>query len=67
MAKGIKGSGPSENEKPQRTSLSITPEKTKKLKYIALMENTNITALVNEALQARIELYEKKNGPIPVK
>lgn len=67
MAKGIKGSGPSKEQKPQRTSLSITPEKTKKLKYVAIIEGSNFTELVNEGLQYVIDRFEKKNGPIPIK
>lgn len=54
-------------EKPVKTSYSVLPETTKKIKYIAFMQGTNITALVNESLQATIDQYEKKNGPIPAK
>ena len=66
MAKGIKGSGPTEDV-PTRTTLIIRPSVIKKMKVMAAMGGTTQTALVDEALTDYIAKWEKKNGPIPVK
>jgi hypothetical protein len=67
MAKGVKGSAPPKEERPARTSFNIYPAKMKKLKYIALMEEKDLTRLIDEAMDNIIDKYERKNGPIPVK
>lgn len=67
MAKGVKGSSPKAEDRPVRTSFNIYPLKIKKVRYISLMENKDMTALVDEALQILIDKYEKKNGEIKIK
>lgn len=67
MAKGVKGSTPPSEEKPIRTSFNILPSKMKKIRYISLMEEKDLTQIINEALDVVIEKYEKKNGEIPMK
>jgi|GEM_PF-4404670 len=66
MAKGVKGSGPTEDI-PARTSFVIRPSITNKLKYIALMDQTTQTEIIGKLLTDYIEKWEKKNGAIPVK
>jgi len=66
MAKGVKGSGPTEDV-PTRTTFIIRPSIISKLKYIALMEQTTQTAIIDKLLADYIDKYEKKNGPIPIK
>ncbi|RYE53370.1 MAG: hypothetical protein EOP48_14560 [Sphingobacteriales bacterium] len=66
MAKGVKGSTPPKEERPIRTSFNIYPEKTRKLKYIGLVEGKDMTVLINEALDHVIEKWEKKNGEIKI-
>jgi hypothetical protein len=65
MAKGIKGSGPTDDI-PARTTFIIRPSVTEKLKYIALMDKTTQTAIIDKLLSGFVERWEKKNGPIPV-
>jgi hypothetical protein len=66
MAKGIKGSGPTEDV-PTRTTLIIRPSIIRKLKYIALADGTTQTAIIDGELTDYVAKWEKKNGPIPVK
>jgi hypothetical protein len=67
MAKGVKGSTPPDEEKPIRTSFNILPGTMKKIKYVALMDEKDLTSLVDESLKRIIADYEKRNGPIPSK
>jgi hypothetical protein len=67
MAKGIKGSSPSEENRPVKTSIVLLPATMKKVRYMALMEEREISSIIDEALQEKIKQYEKKNGPIPLK
>ncbi len=67
MAKGVKGSTPNEENKSVKTSFIMDPLVMKKVRYMALMEEKEITAIVNNSLLESITKYEKKNGPIPEK
>jgi hypothetical protein len=67
MAKGVKGSTPSVDAKPIKTSLVVLPLTMKKVRYIGLMEGSEISSLVEEGFQEVIKRYEKKHGPIPIK
>jgi hypothetical protein len=67
MAKGVKGSSPSKESAPIRTSFIIDPVTNKKLNYISMMEEREKTDIVKEAFIDFIKKYEKKNGTIPVK
>lgn len=67
MAKGKKGSSPPEENKPVKTSLVINPVVMKKIRYVALNEETEISQVVDEYLRLGLAQYEKKNGEIPVK
>ena len=67
MAKGVKGSSPSTDDKPVKTSFMINPVLMKKVRYISLMEEKDITDLVDEGLKHVVQQYEKKNGEIPVR
>jgi hypothetical protein len=67
MAKGVRGSTPSEENKPLKTSLVVQPVTMKKIRFIALMEEKEISSLVEEGFQEVIKRYEKKKGLIPVK
>lgn len=66
MAKGIKGSGP-KDDIPARTTFIIKPSITEKLKYIALIDKTTQTAILDKTLSNYIEKWEKKNGSINLK
>lgn len=66
MAKGVKGSGPKEDV-PARTSFILRPSLTSKLKYIAVVDQTTQTAIIDRLLSDYIEKWEKKNGEIPMK
>ena len=66
MAKGIKGSGPTEDI-PARTSYLLKPSKTQKLKHIAFVDGTTQTAILDQLLGDYIAKWEKKNGTIPLK
>lgn len=48
-----------------RTSYIISKDINLKLKYIALKEGRTISEMVEEAFQAMISNWEKKNGPTP--
>lgn len=63
MAKGVKGSGPTE-DMPVRTSFIIKPSIIRKLKRIALDDDTTQTAIVDKLLSEYILKWEKKNGEI---
>lgn len=65
MAKGVKGSSPTEDV-PVRTSYNIRPSITLKMKYIALVEKTNVTALQEQLFTDFIRRWEKKNGEIKI-
>lgn len=56
----------SEREK-KTTSFMIYTDTKKKVNYIAVMEEIDITTIVETALQDYINKYEKRNGPIPIK
>lgn len=65
MAKGIKGSGPTEDI-PQRTTIIIKPSIIYKLKFIALKDKTTQTAIIDSIAAEYIAKWEKKNGDISV-
>lgn len=67
MAKGIKGSSPTDADKKAKTSFITTYEKMEKLRYVAFMSKREIGAVLNDALDIVIAKYEKENGAIPVK
>jgi hypothetical protein len=67
MAKGVRGSSPREEDKPKRTTLIMQPAVLKKIKRIAFEEETEMTKIVDQALNDYITKYEKKHGPVPVK
>ncbi len=54
------------NEK-KRTSFIIDSDVQKKIRYIAVMDEKDITTAVDEALKGYISTWEKKNSPIPIK
>lgn len=51
----------------ERTSLYLSKEKIRSLKYIAFMSERTQTDIIDEALTDYITKWEKKNGPIPIK
>ena len=51
----------------KRNTFFFLPETTKKVKYIAFMDEKTQTGIIEEALNEYIAKWEKKNGPIPVK
>lgn len=57
----------SEPEQKDRGSLYLTPDAMWKLKYIALMDQTTQTSIIEEALTDYFNKWEKKNGPVPKK
>lgn len=67
MAKGVKGSTPTDLNRPVRTTVISTYTRQEKLRYIAFMEKTDMTSIINKAIDEVITKYEKKNGPVPVK
>jgi hypothetical protein len=66
MAKGVKGSSPKKEEKGTRTSYILNPSIQRKIRYIALVEDRDITSVVHEALVERIQRFERKNGEIRI-
>jgi predicted DNA-binding protein len=50
-----------------KASFNLRPEVVKQLKYIALMEGTTQTQILDDLLTKYIEAFEKKNGKIPLK
>lgn len=50
-----------------KASFNIKPELIKKLRYVALMDETTQTDIVDKLLVDFIDKWEKKNGPIPGK
>jgi hypothetical protein len=66
MAKGVKGSGPTEDV-PVRTTIIIRPSIIYKLKYIALHDKTSQTAILDGLAEDYIAKWEKKNGSIQMK
>ncbi|HEV7333246.1 MAG TPA: hypothetical protein VGN63_19580 [Flavisolibacter sp.] len=67
MAKGVKGSTPTDLNRPERTTIISTHLRLEKLRYIAFMEKTDMTSIMNEQLDKVIAKYEKEHGEIPVK
>jgi len=65
MAKGVKGSSTASDK--TRTSYILHNEIVKKVRYIALMDEREITDVVDKALREYIDKWEKKNGAIPKK
>lgn len=47
-----------------RTTLIISADLLRKLKYVSLMEDITLTELVNEAFSLYVSKWEKDNGPI---
>ena len=45
----------------------MRPSILKKIKYVALVDQTTQTAIVETLLNDYISKWEKKNGPVPVK
>lgn len=66
MAKGIKGSGPTE-DKPIRTTFLIRPSLISKLKFIAFKDGTSQTAIIDKQLSEYVEKWEKKHGEAKLK
>ncbi len=60
MAKGVKGSSPTEDI-PVRTSFIIKPSITRKLKRIALEDNTTQTAIVDKLLTDYITEWQRNH------
>lgn len=65
MAKEIKQEKDAREKK--RTSLILYADTFKKVKYISLMDEIDITEIVEEALNEHVAKWEKKNGAIPKK
>lgn len=64
MAKGIKGSTPSDVIK---TTFNSSYKRIEKFKHVAFMQKRNMSLMINEAIDKIIAKYEEKNGEIPVK
>ena len=47
-----------------RTTIVISAELLRKLKYVSLMEDTTFTDLVNDAFSLYVSKWENDNGPI---
>jgi hypothetical protein len=60
MAKGIKGSTPTDMNKPARTTFISTYERMEKMRYIAFMEKRDMTSIINEAIDKIIVKNEKQ-------
>jgi hypothetical protein len=65
MAKVKKPAEVEEKTEPQ--TFRLRPTLLKKLKYIALMDDTTQTDIVDSSLSEFIAKWEKKNGPVPIK
>lgn len=53
-------------EEKAKTSFYFRKDLQKKLKYIALRDNRNLTDVLEEAASEYITNYEKKNGEIKI-
>lgn len=51
----------------EAATFRIKSELLKKLKYIAMKDNTTQTNLIEGAVMGIVAKWEKKNGPIPIK
>lgn len=51
----------------EKASFNLNPEIIRKLKYVALMDQTTQTAILHKLLTDHVEKWEKKNGAIPVR
>lgn len=49
----------------ERTSLYVSADILRGIKYIAFAESTSQTSIMDKALSEFIERWEKKNGPVP--
>ncbi len=67
MAKGVKGSTPTDLNRPVKTTFNSTYLRMEKLRYIAFMGKTDMTSIINDQIDKVIAKYEKENGEIPVK
>jgi predicted transcriptional regulator len=63
MAKAAKSEGGNEQEK-ERTTIYLRKDLYKKVKYVAFKEESNNTAVIEQALEDFFGKYEKKNGEI---
>ncbi len=59
---------PKQNDEPTvKASFNLRPALVKQLKYIALMDETTQTEILNTQLSKFVQEWEKRNGKIPVK
>ena len=57
---------PKKNNDYTRTTLIISAELLRKLKYVSLMEDRTLTDLVQDAFSLYVSQWEKDNGPIRI-
>lgn len=50
-----------------KASFNLNPDRIKQLRYIAVVDETTQTQIIDSLLESYIESWEKKNGPIPKK
>ena len=55
---------PKKNNDDTRTTLIISNELLKKIKYVSLMENSTLKEIVDDALSLYVSTWEKDNGEI---
>lgn len=67
MAKGVKGSTPKGDNKPHKTTFIIDPTLMKSVKYVSLVDDREITSIVDEALTDFIKKWEVDHGKIKIK
>ncbi|MBD0289214.1 MAG: hypothetical protein ICV79_27920 [Flavisolibacter sp.] len=51
----------------KRNTYFFHPDTTRKVKYIAFMEEKTQTEIIEQALNEYISKWEKKNGEVPMK
>jgi hypothetical protein len=66
MAKGAKKKDTGGRERKRATFVVFSDTK-RKLDYISMMDQEDLSDIAEKAFLAVIEKYEKKNGPIPTK
>ncbi len=49
------------------TSFKVYTDTKRKLDYISMMDNKDLSDIADEGFNHVIQKFEKKNGPIPVK
>jgi uncharacterized protein YjaZ len=65
MAKTVKKEAKAEGREKKTTSLILYSDTQKKIRLISVLDEKEITEIMEEALDEYIAKWERKNGPLP--